>query len=339
MKALALLFYAMGNVSFCSIARVLGVSDVAVLNWVRDEARKRPEPSTKAELVVVTLDEMWQFVKKTEKLWLWEPMTLLLGEPSPGFLVAVMTPHANISSTKLASKARPSSPMIGRLSPPHSGEPTLHRQRPDRPHRTGQQQHSSFSRAVPSPHEGGLQGRGNGGFVAEDLPPPSTTISTPSPQKPQFCSLSLEDSPLFLQGTSRTSIGFVLQVLSSPTKKSPHSKRAMVKALYGFGRTGGGAGLTGVGRRWVRKIWHGRVKAPICEDAHADGESYEKRNPCRGVIPNGLGIATFCPLRSVQLLGCHCEFPPSRTERSGLRRGSKMGDGLVWISESLPSSC
>ena len=36
---------------------------------------------------------------------------------------------------------------------------------------TGQQQHSSFSRAVPSPHEGGLQGRGNGGFVAEDLPP------------------------------------------------------------------------------------------------------------------------------------------------------------------------
>ena len=71
MKAPALLFYAMGNVSFCSIARVLGVSDVAVLNWVRDEARKLPEPSTKAELVVVTLDEMWHVVKKTEKLWLW----------------------------------------------------------------------------------------------------------------------------------------------------------------------------------------------------------------------------------------------------------------------------
>src|SRR5277367_5843218 len=61
MKALALLLYAMGNVSFCSIARILGVSDVAVLNWVRDEARKLPEPSLKAELVVVTLDEMWHF--------------------------------------------------------------------------------------------------------------------------------------------------------------------------------------------------------------------------------------------------------------------------------------
>jgi len=171
MKALALLLYAMGNVSFGSIARILGVSDVAVLNWVRDEARKLPEPSTKAEVVVVTLDEMWHFVKKRlRNCGFGEPMTLLLGEPSPGFLVAVMTPYANISSTKLASKARRSSPMIGRVMP-HSGEPTLHRQRPDRPHRAGQQQHSSFSRAVPSPHEGGLQGRGNGGFVAEDLPP------------------------------------------------------------------------------------------------------------------------------------------------------------------------
>lgn len=44
MKALAMLHYAMGKVSFCSIARILGVSDVAVLNWVRDEARKLPEP-------------------------------------------------------------------------------------------------------------------------------------------------------------------------------------------------------------------------------------------------------------------------------------------------------
>src|ERR1700691_1538536 len=94
MKALALLLYAMGNMSFGSIARILGVSDVAVLNWVRDEARKLPEPSTKAEVVVVTLDEMWRFVKKrVRNCGFGEPMTLLLGEPSPGFLVAVMTPH------------------------------------------------------------------------------------------------------------------------------------------------------------------------------------------------------------------------------------------------------
>src|SRR5271168_872082 len=115
LKALALLLYAMGNMSFCAIARILGVSDVAVLNWVRDEARKLPEPSLKAELVVVTLDEMWHFVKKRlTNSGFGGPMTLLLGEPLPGFLVAVMTPHAKNSSTKSASKARPSSPMTGK---------------------------------------------------------------------------------------------------------------------------------------------------------------------------------------------------------------------------------
>ena len=76
-----------GQRQFCSIARILGVSDVAVLNWVRDEARKLPEPSTKAEVVVVTLDEMWHFVKKRlRNCGFGEPITLLLGEPSPWVL-------------------------------------------------------------------------------------------------------------------------------------------------------------------------------------------------------------------------------------------------------------
>src|SRR5271169_3095535 len=56
MKALASLLYAMGNMSFGSIARILGVSDVAVLNWIRDEARKLPDPAIAAEQVIITVD-------------------------------------------------------------------------------------------------------------------------------------------------------------------------------------------------------------------------------------------------------------------------------------------
>ena len=116
MKALALLLYAMGNMSFGSIARILGVSDVAVLNWVRAEARKLPEPTVAADQVVITLDEMWHFLqKKLANSGFGERMTLSLGEPLPGFLVAVMTPLAKSSSTKSASKARPSSPTIGKV--------------------------------------------------------------------------------------------------------------------------------------------------------------------------------------------------------------------------------
>jgi transposase-like protein len=115
MKALAVLLYAMGGMSFRAIARILGVSNVAILNWVRDEARQIPDPPTKVEQVVVTLDEMWHFIKKKlANSGFGEPMTLLVGEPSPGFLVAVMTPHANGSSTKSASKVRPSSRTTGR---------------------------------------------------------------------------------------------------------------------------------------------------------------------------------------------------------------------------------
>jgi IS1 family transposase len=71
MKALATLLYAMGNMSFCSIARLLGVSDVAVLKWIRSEARKLPEPKVESEPVILMLDEMWHFIQKTRKLWIW----------------------------------------------------------------------------------------------------------------------------------------------------------------------------------------------------------------------------------------------------------------------------
>ncbi len=114
MKALALLLYAMGNVSFCLIARLLHVSDVAVLKWVRAEARKLPIPEVAGETVVVTLDEMWHFLKKKPPSFgSGVRRTLTVGEPWPGCWVAVMTPPANGCSTASASRANNSSLTIG----------------------------------------------------------------------------------------------------------------------------------------------------------------------------------------------------------------------------------
>ena len=73
MKALAMLLYGMGGMSFSAISRLLGVSDVAVLKWVRAEAAALPEPEVSAEVVTVEgrpkagqteVDEMWHFLKK-----------------------------------------------------------------------------------------------------------------------------------------------------------------------------------------------------------------------------------------------------------------------------------
>ncbi len=50
-RALAVLLYGMGNMSFSIIGRLLGVSDVAVLKRVRAEASAPPDPAVSAKAV------------------------------------------------------------------------------------------------------------------------------------------------------------------------------------------------------------------------------------------------------------------------------------------------
>jgi transposase-like protein len=91
MKALAVLLYGMGAMSFSGIGRLLGVSDVAVLKWVRSEAASLPEPEVPASVVTVEVDEMWHFVKKSlPGSGCGVPMTWIAGEPWPGCWVGVM---------------------------------------------------------------------------------------------------------------------------------------------------------------------------------------------------------------------------------------------------------
>lgn len=106
LKALAKLLYAMGNMSFCGIARLLKVSDVAVLKWVRKEAEALPEPEMPADVEIVMLDEMWHFLKKRQKNYgFGERMILSSGELCPGFWVGVMMQPVESTSKKSGSKA------------------------------------------------------------------------------------------------------------------------------------------------------------------------------------------------------------------------------------------
>ena len=84
MKALAILLYGMGGMSFSMIGRVLGVSDVAVLKWVRAEAASLPEPVVPSSVVTVEVDEMWHFLKKSlPSFGSGAPMTWISGAPWP----------------------------------------------------------------------------------------------------------------------------------------------------------------------------------------------------------------------------------------------------------------
>ena len=91
MKALAVLLYGMGGMSFSMIGRVLGVSDVAVLKWVRAEASALPEPVVPTAVVTVEVDEMWHYLKKSlPSSGFGAPMTWIHGAPWPGCWVGVM---------------------------------------------------------------------------------------------------------------------------------------------------------------------------------------------------------------------------------------------------------
>ena len=103
MKALAVLMYGMGGMSLRMIGRVLGVSDVAVLKWVRAEAAALPEPEVSAAVVTVEIDEMWHFVKEgLPSSGAGVPVTWIGGEPWPGCWAGVMMRPAAGASTRSA---------------------------------------------------------------------------------------------------------------------------------------------------------------------------------------------------------------------------------------------
>src|SRR3954469_20001538 len=106
MKALAVLLYALGNVSQGTIAKVLGVSHVAVYKWVRAAGEAAPAPSATPECNIVQIDEMWHFVDgKRTRFGSGGPLTLWHGEPWPGSWVGVMMRPADDLSTRSASRA------------------------------------------------------------------------------------------------------------------------------------------------------------------------------------------------------------------------------------------
>ena len=115
MKALAVLLYGMGNMSFGMIGRLLNVNRVSVMRWIRTEAASLPEPEITGETVTVALDEMWHFLgKKAENCGSGERLILSHGELWPGFWVGVMMQPAGDCSIRSGSRAGRSSPMIGK---------------------------------------------------------------------------------------------------------------------------------------------------------------------------------------------------------------------------------
>ena len=106
MKALAVLLYGLGSVSQGMIAKLLGVSHVAVYKWIRAAGEDAPAPSATPSSGIVQIDEMWHFVHgRRTRFGSGGPTTLWHGEPWPGSWVGVMMRPAGTFSAELASRA------------------------------------------------------------------------------------------------------------------------------------------------------------------------------------------------------------------------------------------
>lgn len=98
MKALALLLYTMGNASFGMIGRLLDVSTVAVLKWIRKEAQQLEKPEITPGDKYIMIDEMWLFVNgQKTRFGSGKPLILSQKELSPGNWVGVMLEHSKSS--------------------------------------------------------------------------------------------------------------------------------------------------------------------------------------------------------------------------------------------------
>jgi hypothetical protein len=91
MKALAILLYTMGNASLGMIGKILKVSTVSVLRWVRQEGQKLKKPEIIPGDKYIMIDEMWHFVNgKKTKFGSGKPLILCQKELSPGNWAGVM---------------------------------------------------------------------------------------------------------------------------------------------------------------------------------------------------------------------------------------------------------
>jgi len=85
----------MCSVSMYKIVKLLGVSDVAVLKWVRKEADLIEDVPFHAESKIVMIDEMWNFVNgKKKKVWLSRAIDGVSRRPLGGENWALVAIHA-----------------------------------------------------------------------------------------------------------------------------------------------------------------------------------------------------------------------------------------------------
>ena len=101
-KALCVMLYTLGKVSFSMIGKILGHSPSIIYRWIREAMDKTSEPHVTSSIKEMEFDEMWHFIgSKKTKDGLSKPWIVAQGELLHGLQGIVMLQHSKDSIKRL----------------------------------------------------------------------------------------------------------------------------------------------------------------------------------------------------------------------------------------------
>ena len=100
-KALVVMLYSLGKGSYSMLAKIFGVTNGTIHNWVVEAANALPDAEIPKEIKEIEFDEMWHYiVKKNENCGSSRQLTAVQIEWLRGCLENATRRHSNVSTPK-----------------------------------------------------------------------------------------------------------------------------------------------------------------------------------------------------------------------------------------------
>lgn len=99
-KAMCVIFYSLGKGSFNMLAKIFDTWPSLVYRWIVEAGAKLPEQEISGEIKQIEFDEMWHFIEsKKTSFGSSRPLTVVAGEPWPGYSAVVILQPSGDSTT------------------------------------------------------------------------------------------------------------------------------------------------------------------------------------------------------------------------------------------------
>ena len=100
-KAMVVILYGLGKGSYSMLAKIFGVTNGTIHNWVTEAANGLPDISVPDEITEIEFDEMWHYIgKKNENYGSSRQLTVQQVEQLHGCLASVTQRLSNAYMTK-----------------------------------------------------------------------------------------------------------------------------------------------------------------------------------------------------------------------------------------------